>query len=762
MSQNKKRQVTIGEMYGWKKEQSSNTQKNSETREETHSAQVDQQLREIFGSSSDDDVDEETHEVEEDASSHSKMKVQTKRKFRMEWLDKFVWLNYVRFEDKIAMKCNYCEKYRMSGPWGLGNGCTTLQHDALVTHEKSLVHKDAKTRWINALERKMKPIPDHIRQMEDVNKERVIATMKIAYFVCQEDLSLSKYEKLCKFLIDAKTPCMPKSQEYSSYTNRKAANDFIYCISRYLEQIQIKNMLESPFFSLMVDESTDRSLEQHLVVYATYLDSKGLGPPISQFMKLKNVMDGKGKTIYDSVNQLIHARGLQYKDLIAVSTDGASAMIGHENGFVSFLKKNIPNLITVHCVAHRESLAAADASKKLPELLYVEKIANKVYSWVQNSPKRSNELNDLLKVMQIDVLDVLQIHSVRWLSRGEVIIRLVKLMPAILTLWKNERKTSSWYDKARIYSIQFSLHMLADVLGELNKLNKTFQEENVDITTIGLALEVTISTLSRWFLRKETFAEGTTYLSKFLSDSQYGYIEIKDEGAVIDRHDLQYISIPTTEIDSSDVRRHTMKPCIEGTQESCQQLTEGYIESLIDSLNERFPDLHLFNAAKLFSPCYYPEERRSRERNSDRWLLKLFQHLQHTMPNDDGFMPLFDINACKRELHPFVDSLNLACEGFSMKEAWKVFRNTEQWHKTYPYMMKLWQAVITIPTSTVDCERGFSKQNIIKDIRKSKLGLDTLDALMRISLNGPELSNVDWNEVYEIWTDTKTRRVIEL
>ena len=65
-------------------------------------------------------------------------------------------------------------------------------------------------------------------------------------------------------------------------------------------------------------------------------------------------------------------------------------------------------------------------------------------------------------------------------------------------------------------------------------------------------------------------------------------------------------------------------------------------------------------------------------------------------------------------------------------------------------MMKLWQAILTIPASIVDCERGFSKQNIVKDIRKSKLGLDTLDALMRISLNGPELSIVDWNVVYEV------------
>jgi len=81
----------------------------------------------------------------------------------MEWLDKFDWLNYSRHGDTIAMKCIYCDKYRMNGPWSLGNSCTTLQHDALLTHGKSLVHKDSNKRLINALERNMKPILDHIR-----------------------------------------------------------------------------------------------------------------------------------------------------------------------------------------------------------------------------------------------------------------------------------------------------------------------------------------------------------------------------------------------------------------------------------------------------------------------------------------------------------------------------------------------------------------------------------------------------------------------
>lgn len=62
-------------------------------------------------------------------------------------------------------------------------------------------------------------------------------------------------------------------------------------------------------------------------------------------------------------------------------------------------------------MANYESLVGVDASKKLLELLFVEKISNKVYLWSQNSQKRNNELDDFFRVMQIDALDSLDIFS---------------------------------------------------------------------------------------------------------------------------------------------------------------------------------------------------------------------------------------------------------------------------------------------------------------------------------------------------------------
>jgi hypothetical protein len=49
------------------------------------------------------------------------------------------------------------------------------------------------------------------------------------------------------------------------------------------------------------------------------------------------------------------------------------------------------------------------------------------------------------------------------------------------------------YELETIFQIQFCIHLLVDVLIELNKLNQKFQEDHVDITSIGTTLDVTIN-----------------------------------------------------------------------------------------------------------------------------------------------------------------------------------------------------------------------------------------------------------------------------
>ena len=75
----------------------------------------------------------------------------------------------------------------------------------------------------------------------------------------------------------------------------------------------------------------------------------------------------------------------------------------------------------------------------------------------------------------------------------------------------------------------------------------------------------------------------------------------------------------------------------------------------------------------------------------------------------------------------------------------------------FPNIIKLIQIVYCIPFSSVECERGFSRQNKIKTKDRNSLATNTLDMLMRVSLEGPESKEFNYNRAYTIWSSQKRR-----
>ena len=64
--------------------------------------------------------------------------------------------------------------------------------------------------------------------------------------------------------------------------------------------------------------------------------------------------------------------------------------------------------------------------------------------------------------------------------------------------------------------------------------------------------------------------------------------------------------------------------------------------------------------------------------------------------------------------------------------------------------------------STTICERGFSKQKWVKSNCRSRLKLETLNALVRVSLCGLPMENMDWATKVDTWKSTKNRRALTL
>ena len=81
------------------------------------------------------------------------------------------------------MKCIFCENYKAQGPWGVENGCNTIMYGAIIAHSKYYINQTLAQNNLYETERLEKPILEHMVTINDANKERVITTMKLAYFI---------------------------------------------------------------------------------------------------------------------------------------------------------------------------------------------------------------------------------------------------------------------------------------------------------------------------------------------------------------------------------------------------------------------------------------------------------------------------------------------------------------------------------------------------------------------------------------------------
>ena len=139
---------------------------------------------------------------------------------------------------------------------------------------------------------------------------------------------------------------------------------------------------DSPFISLLSDSLTDRSSAEEEIVYIRYIIQ---GVPVVRFLGLSRLESCKAPDILSSILECAMRVGLSSdiisKCLVGFGADGASVMMGCHNGVAALLKGLAPQVIEVHCVAHKLELALCDAVKAIPFLDSFERALKSVYSF---------------------------------------------------------------------------------------------------------------------------------------------------------------------------------------------------------------------------------------------------------------------------------------------------------------------------------------------------------------------------------------------
>ncbi|XP_043262496.1 SCAN domain-containing protein 3-like [Colletes gigas] len=254
--------------------------------------------------------------------------------------------------------------------------------------------------------------------------------------------------------------------------------------------------LKTSRFSIQLDESTLLGNEALCLAYVRFTKEEQICQELLFAKYLQT--DTKGESIFHALDEFFKEKEIPLSNILSVATDGAPAMVGRYRGFLAYLKKEVPNAFTVHCIIHRQHLVAKNLSARLHNSLqYVIQAINTI---------RSKSLNDrLFKQLCIEndeKFNRLLLHTeVRWLSKGACLDRFYKLFNSVLEFLKDKNDAL----RSNLIQSKSDIAYLTDLFQKFNESNLQLQGDELNLIKTK---SVIFAFVTKLLLYKRNFGRG--------------------------------------------------------------------------------------------------------------------------------------------------------------------------------------------------------------------------------------------------------------
>lgn len=224
-------------------------------------------------------------------------------------------------------------------------------------------------------------------------------------------------------------------------------------------------------FSLQLDESTDISDTAQLLVFIRMVfEDFTSKEELLGMVSLKERT--RGVDIFEAFKKLLDDKKVPLFKLVAITTDGAAAMIGNVNGFIALCRNEdeFPSFLSYHCIIHQQVLACKRLNTK-----EVMDIAFKIVNSIRGSSLKRRLFQLQLDEGQSELL----LHTdVRWLSRGKFLQRFRDLLPQIIDFLDTQNANcENLKDEVWLSDLAF----LTDITSKLSEVNLDLQGKNKTI-----------------------------------------------------------------------------------------------------------------------------------------------------------------------------------------------------------------------------------------------------------------------------------------
>ena len=355
----------------------------------------------------------------EKENATDKPKKTEKRRYEQKFCN--AWLHNINFKNWIQEKreannrsvpfCKVC-KVKLS--------CSKT---ALSRHMQGKGHKDAFKMITNLSTSTSHP---NIKVLFGPSKSSVAKVeIKLCSFIVENNLPIHLSDDLLA-LVRSLVPT-DKTIQKVTLGKQKATNIIRQVLGFSTVQESIAE-LKSHKFSLIIDETTDRTQKSQLAILVTYFnpDSFKMDCYLIDMVELD---DGKADTIYNAVVKCFEQKGIPMENVIGFCADTCNTMFGAHHSVAQMIVVNYPWIIPVKCACHLIRLCASHASLQLPKSL--EDLCRNISSYFHSSPLRTKNFQQFQEFFDIEKHQMLKAGQTRWLSMKMCVDRVIEQYEAL-------------------------------------------------------------------------------------------------------------------------------------------------------------------------------------------------------------------------------------------------------------------------------------------------------------------------------------------
>lgn len=253
---------------------------------------------------------------------------------------------------------------------------------------------------------------------------------------------------------------------------------------------ELKEDLKNKKYSLIIDESTDIAVHKQLAIVIKYYSSKNQ-KIVTTFLKMIQLSSGDAQSIFNVIISTLKEFNLNICNMVGLGTDNANVMVGAISGVITKLKELNPNIVLIPCICHSLQLSITHAATHhLPR--NIEFLISETYNWFGRSTQRRTNYKKMYNVINNghDPLKIVQSSNTRWMSIETAVNRILEQWVELELHFAMVKQTEKCYMAEQLHLMYQDktnlcyLYFLSSVLTPLQKVNKLFESNDVDITKI--------------------------------------------------------------------------------------------------------------------------------------------------------------------------------------------------------------------------------------------------------------------------------------